>query len=77
MNDELIESLVRLMNVQSRYNKAAEEYEGYSWDWAGSHIIQELDNAKKDFKKTMDEYIDKRVDEKIKEYHIKDISSDF
>jgi len=62
---ELIESLVTLMNVQSRYNKAVEEFDGYSWDYYGRNMIDELDNAKKDAKDSMDKYIDERVDAKI------------
>ena len=71
---ELIESLVTLMNVQSRYNKAVEEFDGYSWDWYGRDMIEELDNAKTNAKDSMDKYIDERVDAKIEEYHVKDIS---
>jgi|19_taG_2_1085344.scaffolds.fasta_scaffold01229_14 hypothetical protein len=68
--DELTRSLLRLVLVQSEYNKAFEEYEGYSWDWAGGHIIEELSDAKKDFKKLMDGYIDQRVEAKIREYDL-------
>ena len=74
--DELIKSLLRLVLVQSKYNKAVEEFEGYSWDWYGRDVIEALDEAKTDFKKLMDGYIDQRVDEKIEEYHVKDISSE-
>jgi len=59
--DELTESLVRIINVQTRYNKESAEYEGYSWDWAGHNIIEELNDAKDDFKTLMDKYIDQRA----------------
>jgi hypothetical protein len=72
--NELIESLITLMNTQSRYNKAVAEFEGYSWDWYGRNIIEELDEAKENAKNLMDKKIDERVKIKIEEYFVKDIS---
>ena len=63
--DDLIESLVNLINVQSRYNKEVAEYDGYSWDWAGQYIIEELNEAKENTKNVLDKYIDERVEAKI------------
>jgi len=63
--DKLIEAFVTLMNVQSRYNKEVAEFEGYSWDYYGRNIIEELDNAKEEFKKAMNKCIDERIEAKI------------
>jgi len=74
MNDELIESLVTLMNVQSKYNKAVAEFEGYSWDWYGRDLIKELDEAKENAKNLMDKYIDERARAIVAEHFVKEIS---
>ena len=56
MYDELIEAIVTLMNVQSRYNKEVAEFERHSWNWYAQGMIEELDDAKENTKNLMNEY---------------------
>ncbi len=60
--DNLIDCLETLANTQMRYNKAYEEYDGYSWDYAGHDVIKELGNAKTSLRMVLNSYIDSRVE---------------
>lgn len=61
LTDELSRAICGLVGAQSEYDRADQEYDGRSWVWAGAEVIENLDNAKKQFKKALDNYIDDRI----------------
>ena len=72
--NDIIDALADVADVQVRYKESVAAYEGYSWDYHGAYIIEELEKSKEKAKELMNKYIDERVDAKIKEYFVKDIS---
>jgi hypothetical protein len=61
LTDELARAICALLAAQGEYDKADQQYDGRSWVWAGAEVIENLDNAKKQLKKAMDNYIDDRI----------------
>ena len=59
--DELMQAFQDSADAQFEFNKAYEEYEGYSWDWAGHHIIEAKEKANKRFQEAPQEVIDERI----------------
>ena len=65
MIEELLNALQRAVDAQHEHNKQRDEYEGYSWDYHGSYIIEAMEKAQQDFKDSLEKYIDERVDAAI------------
>ena len=57
---DLMNALQQAVDAQHEYNKARDEYQGYSWDWNGRHY-DALKEAQDDFEKAIGEYIDERI----------------
>lgn len=59
--DQVARAICGLLRAQAEYDEADQEYDGRSWVWAGAEVIEKLDKAKKQLKKTLDDYIDDRI----------------
>lgn len=38
--DELMQAFQASADAQFEFSKAYDAYEGYSWDWAGHHVVE-------------------------------------
>lgn len=59
--DELMKAFQASADAQVKLIKAEEEYEGYSWDYHGFHIIEAKDDANRRFQEALEAVIDERV----------------
>ena len=57
---DLMAALQTAIDAQHEYNKAHDEYDGWSWDWRGDWQ-DGLDAARQQFEAALQEYIDERV----------------
>ena len=58
---EMAEALGHLLDKKAEYDKARDEYDGYSWDYAYGSLIDELEQAKKDVNQAIDQTIKRGV----------------
>jgi len=58
---DLMTAFQNAVNAQHEYNKAYEEYDGYSWDWAGGDYIDATKKAQIAFESALEQYIDERI----------------
>jgi hypothetical protein len=61
LTDQLTNAICELLKAQIEYDGANKEYDGKSWIWAGGKVIKNLDSAKKQLRKALDDCIDDRV----------------
>ena len=66
MTDRLQEAIVRWFEALKVYEKAFDNYDGYSWDYDGGYLIERLNKTKIEFNNAMDEYIDIKISERRK-----------
>lgn len=59
--DDLWRAIEQWIVAKKEYDKAREEYDGYSWDWAGHDVITALEDARILAEKAINETIDKRI----------------
>lgn len=59
--DELMQAFQASADAQFELNEAYEEYEGYSWDYHGYHLIKAKEEASKCFQEALQGVIDERV----------------
>ena len=59
--DRLQQAIKNWFNASAAYDKAYEEYEGYSWGWAGGYEIENRQKAAEEFEATLNELVDERV----------------
>lgn len=53
--------------ASAAYDKAFEDYEGYSWGWAGGYEIEERQKAAENLESAINDVIDRRVRKQIAE----------
>jgi hypothetical protein len=58
----LLYSLERVIDATNEHDKVKEQYNGYSWGYAGSSLIYERDKARIDFSERLCSLIDSRVE---------------
>lgn len=58
---EVLNALARVIDSTNEHDRARERYVGYSWDYVGHSLIWERDQARDDFAKRLDAYIDQRI----------------
>jgi len=63
---ELVKSLTELVQLKRERDKARQDCEG-TWGYYGYSIEKELEEKEDYFKKVLDNYIDERMEVKLKE----------
>lgn len=66
----LIQSLFTAIEASNEETKQRENYDGLSWGYHGSYLINEKDNAMKDFADRLESYVDKRIEQKLSRYEL-------
>lgn len=62
---DVIEALQLLSDARRECDKAHEEYTGYSWGYAGHHLIQAVDDATDRLADALGKYVDSRIDARL------------
>lgn len=62
---DVLNALARVIDSTNEHDRARDKYEGYSWDYAGHSLIWERDEARDDFAKRLDAYIDGRIEQRL------------
>jgi len=65
--NDLLNALQYAIDAQHEHNKQLDEYEGYSWSYHGSYIIDKMEKSQKDFKDSLEKYIDERIEHALAE----------
>jgi len=65
--EKVVEAIETLAEAQIAYNQAYNDYEGYSWGWAGSREIDALEKAKKDLEDLFQKCVRQTVERVLKE----------
>ena len=61
--EKYIQAVNEYMKAKQEHDRAFEEYLGYSWNWEGGLVIEQMEKAEK----KMQEYFNTAVDERVKE----------
>lgn len=64
--EKLFDAMATLQQLQAQHDKEFAEYDGYSWDWNG-YWYRNLEQAREDVTVALNNIIDQRVEEKLKE----------
>ena len=60
--EDLMNALQRAIDAQHQHNKAHDEYQGGSWDYAGHYVIEDMKKAQADFENALRIHIDERIE---------------
>jgi hypothetical protein len=58
-------ALANLNEKQQEHDKALADYSGHSWGYFGSHYIEAVDAAEKEFAEELEKFVAKVVEEKL------------
>ena len=59
--DMLWQAINNWIAAKKEYGKAYEEYDGYSWDWAGHNVIKAVEEAQECAENVIGRIIDRRI----------------
>lgn len=59
----VLNALARVIDSTNEHDRARDKYDGYSWDYVGHSLIWQRDQARDDFAKRLDAYIDQRIED--------------
>lgn len=62
---DVLNALARVIDSTNEHDAARDKYEGYSWGYHGAGLIYNRDEARDDFAKRLDAYIDQRIEDKL------------
>lgn len=69
----LIQALTEYLDAQREHDREYEAYKGHSWGYHGRWLIKAMEVKAELFQKTLEEYINRRVDERLNKFHTESV----